>query len=44
MTIRLGGMAARKSPMGRKAARAFRKPLKPSVVGLQGYVQVKSTH
>ena len=30
ITIRFGGMAARKRPMGRKAASAFRKSLKPS--------------
>ena len=30
ITIRLGGMAARNSPIGRKAASAFRKSLKPS--------------
>ena len=33
--MRLGGMAARKRPIGRKAARAFRKPLKPSVLQVQ---------
>jgi len=30
MTIRFGGMAAKKSPIGRKAASAFRKSLKLS--------------
>ena len=29
ITMRFGGMAARKRPMGRKAASAFRKSLKP---------------
>jgi hypothetical protein len=28
--MRFGGIAARKRPMGRKAARAFKKSLKPS--------------
>jgi hypothetical protein len=30
MTIRFGGMAARKRPIGKKAAKAFRKSLKLS--------------
>jgi hypothetical protein len=43
MTMRLGGMAARKRPIGRKAASAFRKPLKPSLVCLR-YVQCRLGH
>jgi hypothetical protein len=30
MVIRFGGIAAKKRPMGRKAANAFKKSLKPS--------------
>jgi hypothetical protein len=41
--MRLGGMAARKRPIGRKAASAFRKPLKPSLVCLR-YVQCRLGH
>ena len=35
MTMRLGGMAARKRPMGRKAANALRKSLNVSLAPLQ---------
>ena len=35
MVIRLGGIAARKRPIGKNAARAFRKSLKPESLKFQ---------